>query len=129
MTGSDRRQDNRVPVEMFMNQYVKDEPYRGLAMNVSETGLYVQRLAEPTSRHARIIALEFELPGTGELIWAKAETRYEAIDYYFHFVGLRFLGMAGKHERLVRDFVYDKQHRLADSVLHRFKRQQLLCAA
>jgi hypothetical protein len=96
---------------MFLNQYVEDEPARSLAVNVSHTGLYVQKLVEPVARQTRVVGLEFELPGTGEIIWASAESRFDRLGDYFHVSGLRFVGMARKHERLLRDFVTEKRLR------------------
>jgi c-di-GMP-binding flagellar brake protein YcgR len=125
MTGSERRLDKRVAIDMFLNQYIKEQPYRALAVNLSETGLLVQKLVEPVTRHARVIAVEFELPGTNEIIWAKAESRFEALDEDFHTTGVHFLAMARKHERLVRDWVYDKQKRDLDSLWHRFRLARL----
>jgi hypothetical protein len=104
----DRRDDPRVPLQMFLNEYVRDCPYRALAVNVSPTGLFLQKLAEPTLRHARAVGLEFELPGTGEVIWARAESRFDTIADDFHLTGLRFTAMARKHERLVRDYVRER---------------------
>lgn len=126
MTGTERRNETRVAVDMFLNQYIRDEPHRSHAVNVSETGLYVQRLVEPVSHHSRVVALEFELPGTGEVIWAKAESRFEAIDEDFHRTGIHFLSMARKHERLLRDFVYDRDNRDRNALLYRFRRNLLL---
>ena len=94
---------------MFFTQYIQEHPYRSLAVNVSEHGLAAQRLVEPSARHARVVAIEFELPGTGEVIWAKAETQFEAIGRDFHRAGIRFLAMARRHERLVREFVWDRR--------------------
>ena len=121
MIGSERRLDTRVRVEMFLNQYMKEEACRALAVNVSENGLYLQRLAEPVTRHSRVVALEFELPGTGEIVWAKGESRFAAIDDDFHFTGVRFLAMARKHERLVRDWVFDKSRRIHSPTWLRLK--------
>jgi c-di-GMP-binding flagellar brake protein YcgR len=105
----DRRLASRVRVEMFFNQYIRDEPYRSLAVNVSANGMAAHRLVEKTSRHARVVGIEFELPGTGEVIWASAETEFEAIDQHFHRAGIRFLSMARRHERLLREFVRERQ--------------------
>lgn len=123
--GSDRRVDTRIPIEMFMNEYVREEPCRALAVNLSESGLYLQKLVEPVTRHARIVALEFELPGTGETIWARGETRSTTIDEDFQMTGVRFLAMARKHERLVRDYVFDKQKERMDSVWLRLRLARL----
>jgi hypothetical protein len=98
-----------VTLDMFFNQYIHDQPVRTLAVNVSEHGLAAQRLVERISRHARVVGVEFELPGTGEVIWAKAETLFERIDRDFHRAGIRFLAMARRHERLVREFVWDRR--------------------
>jgi c-di-GMP-binding flagellar brake protein YcgR len=108
-TADDRRLARRVRIEMFFNQYIHDHPFRSLAVNVSANGLAAHRLVEKTSRHARVVGVEFELPGTNEIIWASAETEFEAIDQNFHRAGIRFLAMARRHERLVRDFVRERQ--------------------
>lgn len=109
--GPDRRCELRVRLEMFLNQYVKEQPYRSLAINLSHTGLYLQKLTEPLVRPARVVGLEFELPGTAEVIWASAESRFDSIGSDFHLTGLRFLAMARKHERLLHDYVFEKKRR------------------
>lgn len=125
MTDSERRSDHRVPMDLFLNEYVKERPYRALAMNLSEAGLTLQKLAEPIARWARTIALEFELPGTGEVIWAKGESRFESIGDDFHLTGVRLVAMATKHQRLVRDYVYDKRRWRMDSLLLRYRESRL----
>jgi hypothetical protein len=105
----DRRLNRRVMLDMFFNQYIEEEPVRSLAVNVSEHGLAAQRLIERTNRQARVVGIEFELPGTGEIIWAKGETQFVATDRDFHRAGIRFLAMARKHERLIREFVWDRR--------------------
>jgi c-di-GMP-binding flagellar brake protein YcgR len=110
-SGDDRRVNDRVPLDMFFNQYVQEHPVRTLAVNVSEHGLAAHRLVERVSHHARVVSIEFELPGTGEVIWARAETQFEAIDRDFHRAGIRFTAMARRHERLIREFVWDRRLR------------------
>jgi hypothetical protein len=106
--GDERREDPRIGLEMFLNEYVKEQPYRALATNVSTTGIYLRKLADPSARRSSIVGLEFELPGTNELIWARAESRFDWIADDFHLTGLRFTAMARKHERLVHDYVREK---------------------
>jgi len=105
----DRRGGGRVKLDMFFNQYIHDHPVRTLAVNVSEHGMAAHRLVERVTHHARVVSVEFELPGTGETIWAKGETLFERIDRDFHRAGIRFLAMARRHERLVREFVWDRR--------------------
>lgn len=96
---------------MFLNQYVRDRPFRALAINLSPTGLLLQKLIEPGTPLARVVSLEFELPETGEVVWACAEPRFDALDRDFQTTGLTFTGMAGKHERLLREFILEKSRK------------------
>lgn len=107
----ERRLEPRVRVELFFNQYIREQPFRSLAVNLSEHGLALRRLVEPVTVHARVVGVELALPGTAEVIWAKAETEFEAIGRDFHATGVRFVAMARKHERLIRDFVQEKNLR------------------
>jgi len=109
--GPDRRCESRVRLELFLNQYVKEQTYRSLAINLSHTGLFLQKLTEPVVRPARLVGLEFELPGTSEVIWASAESCFDSIGRDFHLTGLRFVAMARKHERLLHDFIFEKKRR------------------
>jgi c-di-GMP-binding flagellar brake protein YcgR len=108
----ERRAGARVRMQVYLNEYVKDHPHRALALDISETGLAIQKLTEPLAHRARLVALELELPGTNEIIWASAESRFDHIGDDFHFSGLRFAAMARRHERLLRDYVRERRARL-----------------
>jgi hypothetical protein len=110
---ADRRTDARFKLQLFLNQYIRDRAYRALALDISETGLSIQRLTEPIVRSARVVSLELELPGTREIIWARAESRFDSVGTDFHVTGLKFAAMARKHERLLRDYVHDRRARLS----------------
>lgn len=94
---------------MFLTQYVRDVPFRAVATNLSPTGLLIQKLVEPSIPLCRVVGVEFEIPGTGEVVWARAEPRFDAIGEDFHTSGLTFTGMANKHERLLQEFVLTKK--------------------
>ena len=106
----DRRITPRFPLRTYMNQYVRDEAYQALALDVSETGLAIRKPTAPIP-HTRVVGLELELPGTSEVIWASAEPRFHSVGAREHFSGLHFLGMARKHERLIRDYVRERHER------------------
>ena len=93
-----------------MNQYVRDEPSHALAVDVSESGLAIRK---PTAAvpDTRIVGLELELPGTGEIIWASAEPRFHSVGSRSQFSGLHFVDMATKHARLIRDYVRERHER------------------
>jgi hypothetical protein len=120
VSASDRRGDARIRTEMFLNQYVRDQPYRALATNLSTTGLFLQKLAMPYTRHAPSVGLEFELPGTGEIIWAKGELAFDQLRRPSAMLapvrtsGIRFMAAAGKHLRLIRDYVTELRRTMLD---------------
>ena len=106
----DRRTAPRFPLRTYMNQYVRDVPYKALALDVSEEGLAIRKPTAPVP-DARVVGLELELPGTSEVIWASAEPRFHSVGAKTHFSGLHFLNMARKHERLIRDYVSERRER------------------
>ena len=99
-----RRAEPRVALQMFLNQHVKDRVYRCLATNVGPSGLQVSRLPG-LDDGSRVLGLEFELPGTSEVIWARGEVRFDATDPYFRSTGIQITGIATSHQRLLRDYV------------------------
>jgi hypothetical protein len=110
LSPNDRRVAPRFPLQTSMHQYVRDVPYQTLALDVSESGLAIRKPTAPVP-HARIVGLELELPGTSEIIWASAEPRFHSVAGRTHFSGLHFLGMATKHQRLIRDYVRERRER------------------
>jgi len=105
----ERRTALRIPVSLFMNQYVMDQPFRSLVTSLSASGLYTRRLILPYDRASRVVTLEIPLPGTTDSIVARGEVAYDAFDPNFHETGIRFADMPRKHRRMVRDFVEHKR--------------------
>jgi hypothetical protein len=112
--GSDnRRLAQRLRMRVFMNQYVADRPHQAIVRDVSETGLALLKLPERALPSVEVVTLEVELPGTNETIWASAEPRFDSLSADYQISGLRFLSMARKHERLIRDYLRERRARLA----------------
>ncbi len=103
--GTDRRTDARIPVEIYMTQFIDDRPFRSIVSDLSHTGLHASRLVEPMWRTSRVIQLELPLPGVEDPLWATAEIVYDALDPFFHGTGIRFLTMAPYHERILDNWV------------------------
>jgi c-di-GMP-binding flagellar brake protein YcgR len=122
MTSHDRRYGNRIPMELMMNEYVHDRPYRALSVNISETGVYVNKVVGTLARRTRVVGLEFELPGTAELIWARGEICYDTLDDCFHGQGIRFTGIPKIHQRLIRDYCIEKRRAQLSALLERIRR-------
>jgi len=118
----DRRLGTRIPLELLMNEYMQDRSYRALSVNISESGLYVNKVVGSLARRSRVVGLEFELPGTGEVIWARGEVCYDTIDDCFHGQGIRFTGMPKVHQRLIRDYCIEKRRAQLAGLLDRIRR-------
>lgn len=106
-----RRLVQRVPIKLFCDEHLRDRPLRSVAVDMSESGLSLRRVGGTRTPAHEAVGLEFALPGTGETIWAHAETQFEAIDRGVHRAGLRFVGMAHRHERLLHDYLMDRRLR------------------
>jgi hypothetical protein len=124
MTPHDRRLGYRVPLEMFLNEYVQDRAHRAVTLNISETGIYVNKVISPITRASKVVGLEFELPGTRETIWARGEICYDTLDEYFHGQGVRFTGMPKIHARMLRDYCVEKRRANLGDLLDRIRRSQ-----
>ncbi len=127
MEPSDRRIGFRVELELFLTQYIRDRPFRVLGTNLSETGLYVHRVAlDPEARllpSGTVVGLELELPGTGEVIWARGEICRERRDRALCGSGVRFADMPLIHARMVRDFCHERRRARLDGLLDRIRHE------
>lgn len=124
MLSSDRRMGFRVPVEMFLNQYIADRPYRAMAGNLSETGVLLNRVKSPSGgvkESQRVVGLEFELPGTGESIWARGEICSQGQDRYFQTDRVRFTAMPRIHARMLRDYCIEARRDHLGGLLGRIR--------
>jgi hypothetical protein len=113
LSSDNRRLSPRLRMRVFMNEYVGDDPAQALARDLSETGLALLKLPARTGAASKIVTLEVELPGTNETIWAAAQPRFESVSADYQISGMRFVSMARKHERLIRDYVRERRERLA----------------
>jgi c-di-GMP-binding flagellar brake protein YcgR len=117
-----RRLAQRLPMRVFMNEYIADNPREVIARDFSETGLALLKLPERSLPSVDVVTLEVELPGTNETIWASAQPRFESLSRDYQISGLRFISMARKHERLIRDYLRERRERLA----RLFSRQRII---
>ena len=122
---SDRRSGYRVPLEIFLDQYIRDRPYRGLTADISPTGVSLRaalpafpRLCRPLQGESTV-ALEVRLPGIAESIWARGEVCHQTADPLALTRGIRFTAMARAHARLLRDFCIEARREQLGSMLSR----------
>jgi c-di-GMP-binding flagellar brake protein YcgR len=116
---ADRRVVPRTPVNLLCDEHLGDRPLRAMAVDLSELGIALRRLggladAAPPEAGLDVgpdVGLELALPGSGEVIWAQARTQFRADVHGAHRSGLRFVSMARRHQRLLRDFLMDRRLR------------------
>jgi hypothetical protein len=59
----------RAPLNVYLNKFVGNSVYMCRAANISEEGIFLARLIEPT-RSTTEVSVEFALPGDSEVMWA-----------------------------------------------------------
>jgi hypothetical protein len=130
MEPSDRRIGFRIELELFFTQYIRDRPFRVLGTNLSETGLYSHRVTLDADlpqgvASGTVVGLELELPGTGEVIWARGEVCRERRGRGVCSSGVRFADMPLVHARVVRDFCHERRRVRLAALLDRLRRPQV----
>jgi hypothetical protein len=117
----DRRLGFRIPFEMMVTSYVRDRPIRGLAANLSDSGISMSAVSMLAPPPGTLVGLELELPGIDDSIWALGRICYRKDDRIASGLGVRFVEMARSQARLVRDFCIDVRRRHLGSMLARIR--------
>lgn len=117
----ERRLGFRIPFESMVTSYVRDRPVRGLAANLSDSGLSMSAISMLAPPPGLVVGLELELPGTGDSIWASGRICYRKDDHLASGLGVRFVAMAKSQARLVRDFCIEMRRRHLGSMLARIR--------
>lgn len=117
----DRRLGFRVPFEAMVTSYVRDRPVRGLATNLSDSGLNLSAISMLAPPPGSVVGIELDLPGLDDSIWAAGQICYRQDDHMASGLGVRFLAMARSHARLVRDFCIELRRKNLGSILARIR--------
>jgi hypothetical protein len=113
-----RRGGLRVDAEGLCTEISEDAEQLGLLLDVSELGLRLERPYQPMTRmRDRVVQLEFEHPGVDELLWVKGVIRFDKLEpapagRVTRTSGIEIVAAAGRHLRLLRDYVAELRHRL-----------------
>ncbi|RMH43620.1 MAG: PilZ domain-containing protein [Deltaproteobacteria bacterium] len=111
----------RIPVEVLCTELDGDRPRHALVVDLSPTGV---RLRRPVGgRTPRTLALEFEVPGVDEIVWARGRVAFDRLGRLprrpdgrlgdvIRTTGVELIALAERHRRLLRDVVMDA-HALA----------------
>ena len=71
---SERRRSPRVPMDLYVNKYVKGYPYACRLVDLSEAGLRIERLAEPQASDESSFPIEIGKPGCEDTVWVWAKS-------------------------------------------------------
>ncbi len=96
------RANRRASVDIYLNKLVNGVPHLARTRDISLEGVYLHRLLEPRSPEGARIAIEFMLPGTGNLIWAEAEPMHGSHELG---AGFRFKHLSPRQQELIEDYV------------------------
>jgi hypothetical protein len=103
---SNKRKQSRVAVDIYLNKYVAGVPYMTRASDISREGVGLAHLIEPNSAGSRV-GLQFQLPGSEEVIYAEGEVvrEWADLDHNEEGSGVRFTLLTERHRKLIEQFV------------------------
>ncbi|TMQ20189.1 MAG: PilZ domain-containing protein [Deltaproteobacteria bacterium] len=117
----DRRLGFRIPFETMVTSYVHDRPVRGLASNLSDGGMSLSAIAMLAPPPGVVVGLELDVPGLDDSIWAAARVCYRRDDHLASGLGVRFVAMANRHARMLREFCLEMRRKNLGSLLARIR--------
>ena len=99
-----KRRTGRVPLDIYVNKYISGVPYMARTSDISREGLSLAHLIEPQLAGKRV-GLQFQLPGSEEVIYAEGEVVREWIDRAAEGSGIRFTLITERHKRMIEKYV------------------------
>jgi hypothetical protein len=103
---SNKRKNARVPLDIYVNKYMGGVPYMARVADIGAEGVSLARLIEPEQRAQRV-GLQFQLPGSEEVIYAEGEVVREWVEAAprHERSGVRFTLLTERHRRMIDDYV------------------------
>ncbi|MBI3182240.1 MAG: PilZ domain-containing protein [Myxococcales bacterium] len=101
---SEKRKSGRVALDIYLNKYVAGVPYMARTSDISPEGLNLAHLIEPQVPGKRV-GLQFQLPGSEEIIYAEGEIVREWIGGGAEGSGIRFTLLTERHRRLIDQYI------------------------
>jgi hypothetical protein len=95
----------RAPLNVYINKIVGESLYMCRAANISEGGVYVSRLLEPSLSRRNDFGLEFVLPGNDEVLWARGQVVREGRKHEAEGTGVTFTVIPDRYRRMIADYV------------------------
>jgi c-di-GMP-binding flagellar brake protein YcgR len=102
------RKSPRVAVDVFVNKFIEGTPYLCRTTDISAEGMYIGALIEPheaANEEPQTVGLQFQLPGTSEVIYAEGEVIRSQDRKRTHGYGIRFTHLARRHQMIIEQYV------------------------
>lgn len=99
---SERRTIRRAPIDVLANRFLDGYPYLCRAMDISRQGMRLRRFNEPHAE-TRYIGLQFQLPGSAEILTASGEVVFR--DEGSRALGVRFTHLPAAAAAAIEKFL------------------------
>ena len=100
----EQRLSYRVPLDIYLNKFIRGVPYMSRSRDISRDGIFLNQLLEPVNEGERI-GVQFQLPGTNEVIYAEGHIVRERQKAGRVGHGIRFTLITDYHRRLIDRFI------------------------
>lgn len=104
------RTNRRVRLDIYLNKIVDDQPFMCRATDISVDGIYLSRLIEPEFA-GQAVSLEFCLPGSREVLWARGEIVRSGLRAGAEGSGIRFTAVPSRYREAIHEFVLSRLKR------------------
>jgi hypothetical protein len=122
-----RRLAPRICLDGLCGVVSKDELRHAALLDLSALGLRLERVFDPATA-SRMVQLEIELPGTGDMVWARGEVTFAHLSpmggrhpdgqpRFLCRAGIRIDRVAGRERRLLRDYVIETRRARVGAVV------------
>jgi hypothetical protein len=105
----------------MVTSYVHDRPVRGLAANLSDSGINMSAISMLAPPPGIVVGIDLELPGISDSIWLSGQICYRRDDRMASGLGVKFLAMARSQARTLRDFCIEMRRKHLGSILARIR--------
>ncbi len=102
------KREARKPLDVFMNKFIGEEPYMVRAADISTSGIFLYRLIEPSLLEGTEVNLEFMLPNSNEVLWARGQVVREQSKRGALGIGIGFTVIPDGYRRLIAHYVHSQ---------------------
>ena len=101
---NNKRKNSRVALDIYLNKYVAGVPYMARTSDISREGVGLSHLIEPELSGKRV-GLQFQLPGSEEVIYAEGEIVREWCELEEEGSGIKFTLLTERHRRMIDQYI------------------------